>query len=73
MELQQPRPVGLAGGPPLDLVEVGRPVSERVGAPGEEEDVLDGAQVEQVGGDVGDAKDDKAAIGLLDGRRRGRG
>src|SRR5262249_40360084 len=50
----------------LDLVQVGGAVGERVGAPGEEEHVLDGAQREQIGGDVRGAEDEEAAVGLLD-------
>ena len=49
VQLQQPRPVRLAGGPLADFVQVGGAVGEGVGPPGEEKNVLDGAEREEFG------------------------
>src|SRR5438874_3647597 len=59
-------PVGRFRRPLLDLLQIGGAECERVAAPGQEKDVLDGAKLEQFRRDGIDAENDEPALRFTD-------
>ncbi len=67
MNPQQFGPVRLAGGPTLDPFEILGPIAQLIGSPGQDEDVLNRAQSQQIGSQFRETKYHEALPGLLDG------
>src|SRR5947209_952800 len=65
MNLKKLLPVGVARGPAADAVKVGGPIAQLIGSPGEEKDIVDRPQTQDVGGDFGRPENDKARGGSL--------
>ena len=63
---QQGRPVGVALGPAANALEVVGPVGELIRPPGEQEDVLGGAQLQDVAVDLRRAGRRRRRVRLLD-------
>ena len=66
VQFEEVGPVGLAGGPVADGFEVGGRVGERVRAPGEQEHVLGGAQLQHRSVSSSTRKTTRPRRGLLD-------